>query len=163
MPEVVAGVNRTYLFLKAPNASTPNQVVDWTTPAILMPSDRSAHNFEDAGDFNASLALWYDLYFQAYIRIGDFYYNGTNWEYVASGQTPPKCDVTLWSDTCETTSVTNIGQRIIETKSYYYTISNPIEVQISSTATQTRQNCSQTLQARASTANRSTANLRCRY
>lgn len=125
MPEAVAAGRRTYLFLKAPNDSTPNQVVDWTTPAILMPSERSAHNFEEAGDFNASLALWYDLYFQAYIRIGNCYYNGTNWEYVASGQTPPKCDVTLWNDTNETTSVTNIGQRVIETKSYYYTISNP--------------------------------------
>ncbi len=115
----------TFLYLKAPNAQTPNQSVDWSTPAIIMPSDTSYHDFATEGILNASLNLWYDLYFKAYIHIGDFYYNGTTWVHVASGETPPKCDVTLWNDTNEISSVTNIGQRVIITKSYYYTVGNP--------------------------------------
>ena len=115
----------TFLYLKAPDAQTPNQIVDWSTPAIIMPSDTSYHDFAMEGILNASLNLWYDLYFKAYIHIGHFYYNGTTWVHVASGETPPKCDVTLWNDTNEISSVTNIGQRVIITKSYYYTVGNP--------------------------------------
>lgn len=115
----------TFLYLKAPNAQTPNQAVDWATPAMIMPCNTSYHDFASEGYLNASLGLWYDLYFKAYIHIGDFYYNGTTWVHVASGDTPPKCDVTLWNDTNEITSVTNIGQRVVATKNYYYTISNP--------------------------------------
>jgi hypothetical protein len=117
--------SRQYLYLKAPDAQTPNQMVDWSTPAILMPSTSSQNDFSENNEFNASLDLWYDLYFKAYIRVGNHYFNGNSWEYVASGQTPPTCDVTLWSDTNEIKWVTNTGQYVIGTKNYYYTVSSP--------------------------------------
>ena len=126
MPSVISGAKETYLFLKAVDANTPCVLVFWdTTPAIIMPSETSEHDFAEAGDYNASLAMWWGLYFQAYVRIGNFYYDGTDWQYISTGQTPPKCDMTLWSDTNEIEWVTYIGQRVITTKSYYYTIANP--------------------------------------
>ena len=126
MPSILTGAKETFLYLKAPNAQTANEPVFWdTTPAIIMPATESAHDFAEEGSFNASLSLWYDLYFQAYIHIGNFYYNGTTWVHVGSGETPPKCDVTLWNDTNEITSVTNVGQRVIASKNYYYSVSNP--------------------------------------
>lgn len=128
MPEAMDSSSRiSHLYLKAPDAQTPNTPVFWnTTPAIIMPSDNTLYDFSDPNSiFNASLDLWYDLYFQAYIRIGDFYYNGTYWVHVGQGETPPKCDVTLWNDTNEIEYVTAIGQRVVSTKNYYYTISNP--------------------------------------
>ena len=127
MPSVVSGSSDKRLYLKAVNAQTPNVMVFWdTTPAIIMPSESSLHDFADTNyPFCASVGLWYDLYFQAYIKCGEFYYNGTSWVHVNGGDTPPKCDVTLWNDTNEITSVLNVGQRMIATKNYYYTISNP--------------------------------------
>ena len=123
MPKLTSG--RYYLYLKAPNAQTPNQLIDWTTPSILMPSMSSLADFSDNNEFNASLDLWYNLVFQAYIRIGSFYYNGTTWVNVGPNDIPPKCPVTLWSDTNEIKWVTNIGQYVIGTKNYYFTVSSP--------------------------------------
>ena len=126
MPSKIDGGHVTALYLKAPDAQSPNEPVFWnTTPAIIMPSTTTLYDFGQGTLFNASLDLWYDLYFKAYIHIGNYYYNGTSWAYVAPGETPPKCDVTLWSDTNEIKWVTGIGQRVIGTKNYYYTISNP--------------------------------------
>lgn len=115
-----------YLWLKA-EGNNPNQEVDWTQPAILLPSDRSLFDFNGDGSsmFDPTLGLWYDLYFEAYIKIGNFYYNGTSWVYVAAGATPPKCQVTMWNDTTEILWHNLNGLLVTETKNYYYSISSP--------------------------------------
>ena len=122
MPTI--GGKRYYLYLKSENGQ-PCQLIDWTTPPIIMPQNETLADFAANTEFNASLDLWYSLYFKAYIRVGRFYYNGTYWEYVASGATPPTCDVTLWSNTNEIKWVTDAGLYVIGTANYYFTTSNP--------------------------------------
>ena len=119
------GSSQTYLYLKAEN-NQPCQPVDWDTPAIILPQDSTLADLTNTNILvDPSLDLWYDLYFKAYIRIGSYYYNGTTWEYVSGGATPPKCDVTLWSDTNEIKWVTDNGLYVIGTKNYYWSFSNP--------------------------------------
>lgn len=113
------------LALKAVDAQTPPVQVTWETPAILMPSETTLFDFSASGSFNATLGLWYDLYFEAYIRIGDFYYDGTYWQHVAYGDTPPKCQVTMWNDTTKINRWNVNGQAMTETTNYYFTLSTP--------------------------------------
>lgn len=105
------------LYLKAVGGS--NQEVNWTTPAILMPAETSLCPFAD------NTMFWYELYFEAYIRIGSWYYNGTTWAYVGSGQTPPKCHVTMWNSGNQIQHATLNGDLVITTGTYYYAVSMP--------------------------------------
>jgi hypothetical protein len=122
MPDLTSGHN---LYIPAANPQSSPTLIDWRTPAIIMPQDVSIADFGISSYYNASLNLWYELKFEAYIRIGNFYYNGQGWEYVGTGESAPQCDVTLWSNTNEIKWVTALGQYVIGTANYYFTVSNP--------------------------------------
>jgi hypothetical protein len=123
-PSSPSGGHDTSLFLKGPSGGNAI-AVNWTTPAMIMPAESSLYDFSASGPFNASLLLWSTLYFEAYIRIGNFYYNGTNWVLVGNNETPPKCQVTMWSESNEIDHVTPDGNYVITTANYYYNISSP--------------------------------------
>lgn len=118
------GSHNKYLFLKGPTGGNAI-AINWSTPAMIMPAETSLFDFSSDGQFNASLVLWYSLYFEAYIRIGDFYYNGSSWVHVGASDTPPKCQVTMWNDSTEIESVTPDGLYLVQTANYYYNISSP--------------------------------------
>ena len=106
------------------------QAVEWSSPAMIMPIDETVFDFEtDAGPYsgayNATLLDWDNLSFTAYIHIGRHYFNGSAWAYVAPGGTPPTCSVSLKNSTTETRLISKTGYYSLETKSYYYTVSNP--------------------------------------
>lgn len=122
--ETPDGSRAKHLFLKGPSGGSAI-AINWTKPAMIMPSENTLFDFSASGIFNASLVAWYGLYFEAYIRIGDFYYNGQGWVYVPSGDTPPKCQVTMWNESNAIDSVTADGQYVITTANYYYNISSP--------------------------------------
>ena len=97
---------------------------------MIMPIDETVFDFEtDAGPYsgayNATLLDWDNLSFTAYIHIGRHYFNGSAWAYVAPGGTPPTCSVSLKNSTTETRLISKTGYYSLETKSYYYTVSNP--------------------------------------
>lgn len=117
-------------WFRAPGVGQGMQVVNWTSPAMIMPTDKTVFDFEtDAGPYhgayNGSLTAWNSLYFTAYIHIGRHYFNGSSWVYVAAGQTPPKCNVTMRNSTTKTAEIDKFGYYSLETANYYYTISNP--------------------------------------
>ena len=119
------GSHEKYLFLKGPSGGSAI-AINWTKPAMIMPSEETLFDFSASGTlFNASLVAWGGLYFEAYIRIGDFYYNGQGWVHVSSGDTPPKCQVTMWNESNAIDRVTADGQYVITTANYYYNISSP--------------------------------------
>ena len=125
-PSAVNAAHNTYLFLKDEGSGAVG--ITFATPAMIMPCESSLFDFSSrsaANTFNASLSLWYALYFEAYIRIGNFYYNGTNWVLVGNNDTPPKCQVTMWSESNEIDHVTPDGQYVVTTANYYYNISSP--------------------------------------
>lgn len=115
------------VFLYFPSSAVGQSMgqINFTQPAILLPSESS--EYEDFSNPNATIngiVSYGYLYFTAYIRIGNFYYNGSYWEYVGSSDTPPKCDVTMWNET--NNAVANkFGTFSISSSSYYYTISSP--------------------------------------
>ena len=114
----------------SPGAGQPMEHITWSDPAMLLPCDTTVFNFEETGGpyngaFNGSLTSWNSLYFTAYIRVGNFYFNGSNWVLVGTGETPPTCNVTMRNSTTETTEINKFGIRSFEITNYYYTISNP--------------------------------------
>ena len=119
-----------HTWFAAPTVADTMRVMDWQSPAMLMPSDQTFFDYaEDVGPYNglynATLQSWSTLNFKAYIRVGNYYFDGTDWVYVAAGSTPPKCTVTLHSSTSEVDEITKEGNFFIKTNNYYYTISNP--------------------------------------
>jgi hypothetical protein len=124
MPSDISGLKQTRLWLKQVPPSMP-EYIDWGKPAILLPQDSTLYDFSNQNsEFYAGIQ-WVDLYFYAYVKIGNFYYNGAGWVYVSSGETPPKCQLRLWNDTNEIPYVLTNGLYVIVTKNYYFTVSNP--------------------------------------
>lgn len=113
----------------SPGAGHSMSVVNWSSPAMIMPSDETFFDFADPdgplhGAYYGGLSHWNVLKFKAYIRIGNIYYNGNSWVRVSSG-TPPKCEVTMLNETTKIAEIDKYGYATLETKNYYYTISGP--------------------------------------
>ena len=119
-------------WFRSPSANQSMQPVTWASPAMIMPCDDTVFDFEtDAGPyhgaFSGKLLAWRMLYFQAYVKIGDWYYNGTVWIKVSGGETPPKCDIYMLNDKSDVASIDKLGNKEIVTANYYYTISTPYQ------------------------------------
>lgn len=126
----VDGNSNQHNWFVSPGVGQSMVPITWASPAILLPCDSTVFAFDDPngpyhGAYYGGLSSWNSLYFTAYIRVGNLYFNGTNWVAVGSGETPPKCNVTMHNSTTETTEVDKYGYRSLETANYYYTVSNP--------------------------------------
>ena len=124
------GDPKNFNWMPSPGVGQGMGQITWASPAILLPSTTTVFDFESIsgpyhGNFYGGITFWNTLYFQAYIHIGNLYFNGSSWVYVNTGDTPPKCNVTMFNETTETTEVDKYGYRTLHTGNYYYTISNP--------------------------------------
>jgi hypothetical protein len=113
-----------WLWFASPGVGHTMRVLDWQSPAILMPCEDSEYpNFEDPTSiYTGNVAAWNQIYFTARLRVGDHYWNGNSWV-----TTPATCDIRLWNTTSEVTEVDKYGIRTIETKNYYYTFGSPYD------------------------------------
>ena len=111
-----------WLWFASPGAGHTMRVLDWQSPAILLPCEESEYpDFEDPTSiYTGNVSLWNQIYFTARLRVGDHYWNGNAWV-----TTPATCDIRLWNTTSEVTEVDKYGFRTIETKNYYYTFGSP--------------------------------------
>lgn len=111
-----------WLWFASPGVGHTMRVLDWQSPAILMPCEESEYpDFEDpASIYTGNVSAWNQIYFTARLRVGDHYWNGSAWV-----TTPATCDIRLWNSTSEVTEVDKYGIRTIETKNYYYTFGSP--------------------------------------
>lgn len=111
-----------WLWFASPGVGHTMRVLDWQSPAILMPCEESEYpNFEDPTSiYTGNVSAWNQIYFTARLRVGDHYWNGNAWV-----TTPATCDIRLWNTTSEVTEVDKYGIRTIETKNYYYTFGSP--------------------------------------
>lgn len=114
-----------FLYFPSPGVGYALGPVTWLHPAILLPTEES--EYQDFADPNAvinGIVNYGNLYFTAYIRIGDHYYNGNNWVQVNQGETPPKCNVNMWNEN-NTAKADKFGIFDITSSDYYYSISSP--------------------------------------
>lgn len=111
-----------WLWFASPGPGHTMRVLDWQSPAILMPCEESEYpDFEDPTSiYTGNVAAWNQIYFTARLRVGDHFWNGSAWV-----TTPATCDIRLWNTTSEVTEVDKYGIRTIETKNYYYTFGSP--------------------------------------
>ncbi len=111
-----------WLWFASPGAGHTMRVLNWQSPAILMPCEDSEYpNFEDPNSiYTGNVPAWNQIYFTARLRVGGHYWNGNAWV-----TTPATCDIRLWNTTSEVTEVDRFGIRTIETKNYYYTFGSP--------------------------------------
>ena len=120
------GIGReVFLYFPSQGVGQAMGQVNFSQPAILLPCEES--EYQDFANPNAAIngiVNYGNLYFTAYIRIGDFYYNGSSWIKVNVGDTPPKCNVTLWNEN-NTAVADKFGIFDISSSDYYYTISSP--------------------------------------
>lgn len=116
------GDPRQWLWFPSEGPGHTMHVLDWQSPAMLLPCEDSVYpDFEDPNSiYTGNLSSWSSLSFTALIRCGDYYYNGTSWV-----TTRATCVVRLWSETNQITETDKYGARTIETKNYYYTFASP--------------------------------------
>ena len=114
-----------FLYFPSPGVGQALGQINFSQPAILLPCEES--EYQDFADPTArinGIANYGSLYFTAYIRIGDHYYNGNYWVKVNQGETPPKCNVNMWNEN-NTAKADKFGIFDITSSDYYYSISSP--------------------------------------
>lgn len=116
-----------YLAQPATIANPVKKRIDWTTPAILLPQDKTYYEkFDDPqSPYYAHLDNWTLMGFYCMLCVGDLYYNGSYWQNVGQGDTPPRFFMSLWSDNTELGNPDFLGEYDPSVKNYYYCASNP--------------------------------------
>lgn len=109
---------KQWLWFASPGVGHTMRVLNWQSPAILLPCEESEYtDFENSNSpYSGNMQAGTYTVIRARISVGNHYWNGNAWV-----TTPATCPIRMWNSTTKITETDKYGGRTFQTTNYYFT------------------------------------------